>query len=515
DPVVVTSHTISWSTIVMYVLLTISIILLILLSVRVLNVFRLTQKYPKVKWEGVDFLDTDISSAPFSFLNYLFWKHNIDIESQVGQQILEHELTHIRQKHTWDKLFMQIVSSIMWFNPFYWLMQKELLVIHEFLADEKAVGNQDVQSFAAMLLEAHFGKKILGPVHPFAYQPIKRRLKMLTSSSPKYSYMRRLFFLPLLVVVTGLFAFTVQKQDWKVANIDLKTWAKKVGIDLPTEDSVNKSLSTIHDSATINKTKVLPDSIIIIRDNKKRDTIPNVKPAQLAIVEKHISDTGLALKGKVSGLMLRGMPLSDENQPLVIVDGQRVDDMRNISPENIESMTILKDQAAWKNYGGEARNGVILIDTKKIRKVDEKTTDSTKTKTLYQYVPLEKTQTLNEVVVVGYGKAKKEEKQNVDKEASFPGGTKDWNVFLMRNLRADVPTSNGAPSGNYTVVISFIVDKKGKLSRIKAENNPGYGTAKEVIRLLKTSPNWEPATKNGKSVAYKQRQQVTFQVTTE
>ncbi|PZP49068.1 MAG: hypothetical protein DI598_08670 [Pseudopedobacter saltans] len=230
DPIVLTTSTIDWTAIATYALLIVSGLLLVLLSIRIVNVFRLSKKYPKVKWDGVDLLDTDLSSAPFSFLNYLFWKHSIDIHSKVGQQILEHEMTHIRQKHTWDKLFMQIVSSIMWFNPFYWLMQRELFLIHEFLADEKAIGENDPKGFAAMLIEAHFGKKILNPVHSFAYRPIRRRLKMLTTSSNlKYSYMRKIFFLPLLTMVTGLFAFTVQKQDLSVNNTEIEI----KGVELP------------------------------------------------------------------------------------------------------------------------------------------------------------------------------------------------------------------------------------------------------------------------------------------
>ena len=148
DPIVVTTHQLSWDTLIAYIIVGISIVLLLLLAIRVLSVLRLATKYPLIKWHGVELFNTDISDAPFSFLNYLFWKESIDVESAVGEQILEHELTHIRQKHTWDKLFMQIVSSILWFNPFYWLMQRELQMIHEYLADEKAVKNNDVQGFA-------------------------------------------------------------------------------------------------------------------------------------------------------------------------------------------------------------------------------------------------------------------------------------------------------------------------------------------------------------------------------
>lgn len=505
DPIVVTTHQLSWDTLIAYIIVGISIVLLLLLAIRVLSVLRLATKYPLIKWHGVELLNTDISDAPFSFLNYLFWKESIDVESAVGQQILEHELTHIRQKHTWDKLFMQIVSSILWFNPFYWLMQRELQMIHEYLADEKAVKNNDVQGFAVMLLEAHFGKKILDPVHPFAYRPIQRRLKMLTSSNPKYSYMRRLFFLPLLLVVTGLFAFSVKKNNWHMDAVTLPIWMQNMGAKFHFSDSIQAGKS------------VLPDSVIIIRDNKKRDTISNVKPHQLAMIERvtspteQISDSDIEKSLHASSKHLESMNVNNK-KPIYILDGKRVNDLEGISRESIESINVLKDQSATNLYGEDGKNGVILITSKTGKSINKQDTASI----IVRGKPLPKfhgntDDDNNPVVVVDYVK-----KQERIKEASFPGGKEAWKIFLVRNLKADVPTKNGAKANrNYRVVVSFMVDKNGKLSQFKAENNPGYGTAEEVIRLLKTSPTWEPATKDGKPVKYKQRQQVTFQVTQE
>ena len=537
DPVVVSSHKTSWNTMGMYAVVGVSAVLLLLLAIRVVSVFRLARKYPIVRWDGVDFLDTDIASAPFSFLNYLFWKNDIDVQSGVGRQILEHELTHIRQKHTWDKLFMQVVAALMWFNPFYWLMQRELSMIHEFLADEKAIGDQDVQSFATMLLEAHFGKKILSPVHPFAYRPIKRRLKMLTSSStPSYSYLRRLFFLPLLFIVTGLFAITIKKQEWKMPSINLNDWAGAVGINLQAYDTSGASLINTTDSVIAENAATLPYSLIVIHDNTTRDTIPNISPVKLALVKDDLASVSgsgydtLQPKGKVIGLDMRNRVNSGNvfsKKPLFIVDGVPSHDdegntpLSSINPKDIESISVLKNKAAEAVYGDAAKNGVILITTKKGRSGASKD-DNSVNLTLDKVNGVKAPQNdhtsqpdngINAVTAVGYGKQQKLPRQKVDKEATFPGGSQAWKRFLTHNLRADVPTEHGAPSGNYTIVVSFLVNKKGKLSQIRAGNNPGYGTAEEVIRLIKQSPDWIPAMKDGKLALYREKQQVTFQVT--
>ena len=48
------------------------------------------------------------------------------MEDESGRKILQHELAHIREKHSWDRLFSQLICSIFWMNPFNWIMQKEL-----------------------------------------------------------------------------------------------------------------------------------------------------------------------------------------------------------------------------------------------------------------------------------------------------------------------------------------------------------------------------------------------------
>lgn len=97
--------------------------------------------------------------------------------------------------------------------------------------------------------------------------------------------------------------------------------------------------------------------------------------------------------------------------------------------------------------------------------------------------------------------------------AEFPGGIQGWTRYLERNLNSDIPVENGAPANVYTVIVTFIVDKEGKVSDVKAENDPGYGTKEEAIRVIKKGPNWIPANQNGKTVVYRHKQAITFKVT--
>lgn len=210
----VSSHAVNWQQVTIYAYVAVSLLFIALLLWRVQKIYAFKRRYSATNMGEFHFINTDLTQAPFSFLQNLFWRNDIDLNDTTGRQILQHELTHIRQKHSWDKLFIQAVLSVFWINPFYWFIQKELYMLHEFIADEKAIENNDGAAFAAMLLTSQYGKNVFSPASPFAYSPIKRRLFMLTNlAKPRYSYARRLMVLPLLAAVILLFAFRVQNQE--------------------------------------------------------------------------------------------------------------------------------------------------------------------------------------------------------------------------------------------------------------------------------------------------------------
>ncbi len=123
--------------------------------------------------------------------------------------------------------------------------------------------------------------------------------------------------------------------------------------------------------------------------------------------------------------------------------------------------------------------------------------------------------------VVDQGKAvveapKKEDENQVftkvEIEASFAG---DWGRFLQRTLNAETPVNNGAPAGQYTVIVQFIVDKQGNISDVKALTNHGYGMEEEAVRAIKKAQKWNPAVQNGRQVNAYRKQPITFVVSEE
>ena len=103
---------------------------------------------------------------------------------------------------------------------------------------------------------------------------------------------------------------------------------------------------------------------------------------------------------------------------------------------------------------------------------------------------------------------------SVQVEAKYPGGPAAWKKYLERNLRNQTPVDNGAPPGTYAVVVSFLVAKDGTTSEVKAISapDPDYGCSAEAVRVIERSGKWNPAIQNGRSVIYREKQKIIFQV---
>lgn len=94
------------------------------------------------------------------------------------------------------------------------------------------------------------------------------------------------------------------------------------------------------------------------------------------------------------------------------------------------------------------------------------------------------------------------------KEPMFPGGREAWLQFLMRNLEAPLSM---APGERITVQVRFIVEKDGTVNSFEVVRTGGSVFDKEVIRVLKKMPRWQPAVQNGRPVSVSFTQPVTFE----
>lgn len=182
--------------------LAMSTVLLGLLSWRILQAYRLRNLQGFLRLEGYTLVETDDPRAPFSFFSTLFWKRGADLADSLNQKILKHELAHITGKHGWDSLFSQLISCLFWMNPFFWLIRKELTMVHEFIADTATEMQGDTEGFARMLLQSIYAGRLLEPAQAFFQSPIKRRLMMISKNRPSgLALVRKAFVLPVLTAV--------------------------------------------------------------------------------------------------------------------------------------------------------------------------------------------------------------------------------------------------------------------------------------------------------------------------
>ncbi|WP_345207982.1 M56 family metallopeptidase [Chryseobacterium ginsengisoli] len=248
----------------------------------VYGIFRIQQlknQFQKESFDGINFYHTNLSEAPFSYFKNLFWKNSIMLNSDVGKQILKHEMVHIEQKHSLDKIFMEVITSVFWFNPFFHLIKKEISLIHEYLADKKAVKQSDTKAFAQMLLASHFSGNQLPATSPFLSSNLKKRLKMLQKAKTKFGYARRIFALPVVFSVAFAYLVSAKNQEIKATNIEIE-----------------KAVSQIKkgDKITIKKDTITPDS--------KNNAVATPRIYKRADDDKKIADLSKKIQEKSENL---------------------------------------------------------------------------------------------------------------------------------------------------------------------------------------------------------------------
>lgn len=138
----------------------------------------------------------------FSFGRYIFNPKGRTIHPM----ILEHELVHIRQRHSMDLLWMELLVIFCWFNPFIYLYRKNLKETHEFIADQSVVQQFGLLVYARLLVKQATLQKMPALVTPFAAFTKKRILTMKTKSNNPWSRLRYGLILPLFLILLTAFA---------------------------------------------------------------------------------------------------------------------------------------------------------------------------------------------------------------------------------------------------------------------------------------------------------------------
>ncbi|HXB30549.1 MAG TPA: M56 family metallopeptidase, partial [Puia sp.] len=197
----------SFESILFILCLTISIFLLIRFYKSIRFIFQLRKEKPFINLPEATVYFVSEKGTPFSFFKSIFWGKELELESEAGRQILQHEIYHVKNNHSMDILSLEILYIVYWFNPFLLMIQREIKAIHEYAADAWVAAKTDTYAYATLLLTKASGTA-LPLTNPFFKSQIKRRISMMTKSKKqKAGLVGRFMILPMIAILTGLFSF--------------------------------------------------------------------------------------------------------------------------------------------------------------------------------------------------------------------------------------------------------------------------------------------------------------------
>jgi TonB family protein len=242
--------------------------------------------------------------SSFSFFNYIFINPSVG-ETEM-EEIINHELVHVNQKHWFDLLLVELLRLFQWINPFAWIYTGFIRQNHEYIADEAALRQApDPAVYKAVLVNQLFDSRVISLSNSFDYSLNKKRFDMMKKivTSP-YRKMKILFVLPVFAVV--FYAFATPEYHYNA----------------PSDNTANI------DKANITIADVNQDS-----QQKSKVRIKNSDGSQA--------------------------------KPLVVIDGViSTKGVEEIDPATIASMSVIKDNQATVKYGEKGKDGVIEITTK-------------------------------------------------------------------------------------------------------------------------------------------------------
>lgn len=138
--------------------------------------------------------------APFSFLHYIIISAS-DYE-HLRQPIMAHEQAHIRLGHTYDLLLLEAVKALQWFNPFVYLLGRDLKAVHEYEADDAVLSfGIDAKTYQLLLVAKAVGSRLQTVCNNLSHHSLKKRIKMMHKNKSNRWLMGKALILPALMAL--------------------------------------------------------------------------------------------------------------------------------------------------------------------------------------------------------------------------------------------------------------------------------------------------------------------------
>jgi len=448
----------------------------------------------RMQIQGVNVRVLKNLKTPFSFFNCILINPEFHDEQELSE-ILHHEQTHIKQGHTWDVIFSELFCILCWFNPFVWLMKKEIRMNLEFLADNfvmKSVKNAEHYQFHLLRLSYH--KAIAQLSNNFNVSPLKKRIQMMNKKkSSSFGIIKYTLFVPLFVIL--LFVNNLQAQNIKeepknpdeivVTALDMQVIAQ-VQETKPKKEQVPA------------KTNESSDEKKVFVFVEQQPIFPGGEKELRNFLTRNIRYPMIAVEQKIQGTVIIRFMIDE------IGKVSDVTVISSIHPSlDKEAVRIVSSMPDWIP-GKQNHEPISVYYTLPVR-------------FRLQDVPFlqfkgskkEDPNNLDEIVVIGYGVQEKSELppptpdekgifQYVDEMPKFPGGEARMMSYLNRNIRYPVEAQEKGIQG--VVVVRFVVDKTGEIKDVAVMRSLDPSCDEEAIRVVKAMPKWIPGKQNGKEI---------------
>jgi len=237
-------------------------------------------------------------SSSFSFFNYIFI--NPTLNEAEAEEIVNHELVHVKQKHWFDLLMIEVLRMVQWINPFAWVYSGFIRQNHEYLADEEALRcTTNPGNYRAALLNQLFNSPVISLSNSLNYSLNKKRFDMMkTRKTPSYRKLKILLVLPVFAVV--FYAFSTPEYHYSRSNETSETSGEMSVASGRTVKGVvfredGKAFSGVQIIVTGTKYRTTTDE-------KGNFTIENV-PENTFLVFSHVGYKTLMEKSQFTGAM--------------------------------------------------------------------------------------------------------------------------------------------------------------------------------------------------------------------
>jgi beta-lactamase regulating signal transducer with metallopeptidase domain len=195
----------------------ITVLLLIRFTRNLYRLLSAASKNKSIAYRGSKLVLLKEKVVSHTFLNNIFINEEDFSNKKIEEELFTHELAHVKQKHSLDIIFLEILQTLFWFNPLFILYKKAIQLNHEFLADDAVIKTyQDIPAYQFLLLEKISLNSKSYLASAFNYSVTKKRLVMMTrTSTRRMKLIKQIAVLPLLT--SAIFVFS--SKNIKAASI--------------------------------------------------------------------------------------------------------------------------------------------------------------------------------------------------------------------------------------------------------------------------------------------------------